>query len=97
MLTTHPTPHLILSLDPRWKFKPQNVFIQSKLTAINWAFVLVGTMTYAPALRSMPTDMKQSKISCKTHAHVHFKLWQFRGLCFFESLAAIALIPEHFH
>lgn len=53
-------------------------------------------MTYAPALRSMPTDTKQSKNSCKTHAHVHFKLWQFRGLCFFESLAAIAFIPEHF-
>lgn len=69
---------------------------KANLTAINWAFVLVGTMTYAPALRSMPTDTKQSKNSCKTHAHVHFKLWQFRGLCFFESLAAIAFIPEHF-
>lgn len=51
-------PHLILPLDPRWKFKPQNVFIHSKLTAINWAFVLVSTMTYAPALRSMPTDQE---------------------------------------
>lgn len=53
-----PPPRLILPLDPRWKFKPQNVFIQSKLTAINRAFVLVGTMTYAPALRSMPTDQE---------------------------------------
>lgn len=38
----------------------------------------------------------QIKNSCKTHTQIHFKLWQFRGLCFFESLAAIAFIPEHF-
>lgn len=85
-----PWPHP--SLDPRWKLRPQNVFISKQTYCYQLGIkFIVGTLSYAPALHSMPTDMKPSENRSQTRAHIDFKLCQFRGL-----KVAIALIPKHF-